>query len=85
MRRLTRSCDCVALSPAQHNNYYIEANLLATPQFQRDRDTGASDVLFVIGTFPFIFGHPNGADLRAWAKQHGWPVVWALGPERCCR
>lgn len=70
-RSVAAAGDYSARSPPlqPHNNCYIEANLLATPQFQRDHDTSASDVLFVIGTFPFLFDNPNGADLRAWAKQ----------------
>jgi hypothetical protein len=58
-----------------HNNYYIEANILATPEYS----AGASDVLFAIGTFPFLFGHPQGTRVRVWAAAHRWPLVWALG------
>ena len=65
-----------------HNNYYVEANLLATPQFRRS-DAAGSDVLFVIGAFPWIFGHDHGDALRRWATERGWPLVWALGPEQC--
>ena len=59
-----------------HNNYYIEANILATPEYS----TRAHDVLFTIATFPFLFGHSQGARVRAWASAHRWPLVWALGP-----
>ena len=58
---------------------YVEANLLATPQFSRD----AGDVLFVIGTFPWLFGHARGDQLRSWALARGFVLVWGLGPERC--
>jgi hypothetical protein len=54
-----------------HNNYYIEANLLATPEFSRE----AGDVLFVIGTFPWLFGHPRGRQLRDWATSLGFVLV----------
>ena len=58
---------------------YVEANLLATPEFSRD----AGDVLFVIGTFPWLFGHARGDQLRSWALARGFVLVWGLGPERC--
>ena len=58
-----------------HNNYYIEANLLYTPSLL----PGTNDVLFVIGSFPFLFGHWRGRSLRDWAMQHAVPLVWALG------
>jgi hypothetical protein len=60
-----------------HNNYYIEANLLANPQY------GNGDVLFVIGQFPFLFGTERGEQLLAFAKKWALPVVWGLGPEGC--
>ena len=60
-------------------NYYIEANILATPRFAH----GADDVLFVIAAFPFLFGNDLGAQLRNWTAAHGFPLVWALGPEQC--
>ena len=62
-----------------HSNYYIEANILATPQFHGD----AQDVLFVVAAFPFLFGEPLGQELRNWTTAHKLPLVWALGPEGC--
>jgi len=62
-----------------HNNYYVEANLLATPQFAAQN----GDVLFVIGQFPFLFGTDRGEQLQTWAKQWNFPIVWGLGPADC--
>ena len=60
-----------------HGGYYIEANLIMTPQF------GDGDVLFVIGQFPFLFGTARGRAFQSWAKKWNLPVVWGLGPEGC--
>jgi hypothetical protein len=57
-----------------HNNYYVEANLLATPEFSAQ----AGDVLFVIGTFPWLFGHPRGEQLQEWARRLGLVLVSPL-------
>ncbi len=54
-----------------HNNYYVETNLLATPEFS----SGAGDVLFTIGTFPWLFGHRRGRQLRQWASGLGFVLV----------
>jgi hypothetical protein len=62
-----------------HSNYYIEANILATPRFT----CGAHDVLFVVAAFPFLFGEALGRELRNWTAARGLPLVWALGPEGC--
>ena len=34
----------------------------------------------VIGTFPQLFGTALGVDLQRWCIEHGWVLVWALGP-----
>ena len=64
---------------APHQNYYVEANILATPRFAR----GGHDVLFLIGAFPFMFGTPLGQQLQNYSHSHGIPLLWGLGPTQC--
>jgi hypothetical protein len=41
--------------------------------------SGGGDVKMILALFPALFGTSDGALLRKWCQQRGWPLVWALG------
>ena len=53
-------------------DYYFEAAVIGTPRFP-------TDVHFIIGSFPDLFGTGVGLAVQQWCIQHGWLLVWALG------
>ena len=53
---------------------YFEINpLVAVPMSRRG-------IKFMVASFSLLFGRPQGAALRAWCTQKGWPLVWAHNP-----
>lgn len=57
----------------QNLMHYWEANLEALAQVP-------SDIKFLIGNYPALFGSPKGQVLRDFCQRHQLPLVWALGP-----
>ena len=63
----------VNMSRSDQLQGYIEADVAGVISFPED-------VSMVIGSFRELFGTDAGAQLRDWCAEHGWPLVWALGP-----
>ncbi len=51
---------------------YMEANIVGAPFYPKA-------IKFMIGSFPYLFGSEAGESLRAWCRERGWPLVWAIG------
>jgi hypothetical protein len=52
---------------------YWEADIAGTVHYP-------DGIKMVIGTFTSLFGTVLGEQLQHWCIEHGWPLVWALGP-----